>query len=76
VCSMELIHHADDKPCEPTPDYSRAYKYCRICDRKNPSREHVARHFLPELLEVVEGLENSLVCTGCDYQVIFPLRKI
>ena len=28
----------------------------------------VSRHFLPELLEVVDCFPNPLACTQCDYQ--------
>lgn len=41
VCSMELINHADDMPCEPTDAYTKLYKYCRVCDVPTPTREHV-----------------------------------
>ncbi len=41
VCSMELINHADDQPCEPTEAYAKLYKYCRVCDVRTPTREHV-----------------------------------
>ena len=68
ICSMELINHADEEPCEPHEGYVKTYKFCRVCDAREPTREHVARHFLPELLEVVDCFPNPLACTQCDYQ--------
>ena len=68
VCSMELINHADDQPCQPTDTYVKIYKYCQVCDLREPTREHVSRHFIPELLEVVDCFPNPLACTQCDYQ--------
>ena len=68
VCSMELINHADDQPCQPTDTYVKIYKYCQVCDLREPTREHVSRHFMSELLEVVDCFPNPLACTQCDYQ--------
>jgi hypothetical protein len=69
VCSMELINHADEQPCDPDDAYVKAYKSCHVCDAFEPTREHVSRHFLSELLEVVDCFPNPLACTQCDYQV-------
>ena len=68
VCSMELINHADEQPCDPDENYVKVYKSCRVCDAPGPTREHVSRHFLSELLEVVDCFPNPLACTQCDYQ--------
>jgi hypothetical protein len=34
---------------------------CPICDVKDPSREHISRHFMNELLDHVATLPNSQV---------------
>lgn len=41
---------------------------CPICDIKDPAREHVSRHFMNELMEHVQGLENQLQCPECSYR--------
>ena len=38
---------------------------CPICDFKDPSREHVARHFMPELLEHVYRMPDQTRCLQC-----------
>jgi hypothetical protein len=68
LCSMELEHHPDTNPCPPYDGFVKEYKSCPICDCKEPTREHVFRHFLSELKEVVEAFEDPLACTQCDYQ--------
>lgn len=39
---------------------------CPVCDLKDPSREHVSRHFMPELLEHVQSLPDTLNCQQCN----------
>lgn len=68
VCSMELINHADEQACDPDDNYVKAFKTCPVCSAKEPTREHVSRHFLEELLEVVDCFPSSMACTQCDYQ--------
>ena len=41
---------------------------CVVCGMSFPQREHVARHFLKELLEIVQAFEDPLACNKCDYQ--------
>ncbi len=41
---------------------------CPVCDFKDPPREHVARHFMAELLAHVETLPDSLQCAECSYK--------
>ena len=41
---------------------------CPICDSKDPSREHVSRHFSDELLDIVMGFEDPSQCTQCSYK--------
>ncbi len=50
---------------------------CPICDSKDPTREHVARHFGDELLDIVMGFENPGQCTQCNYKNDKPkVRKM
>ena len=41
---------------------------CPICDNKDPSREHVSRHFSDELTDIVMGFEDPTQCTQCTYK--------
>ena len=41
---------------------------CPICDSKEPSREHVSRHFSDELLDIVMGFQDPSQCTQCSYK--------
>ena len=41
---------------------------CPICDSKDPSREHVSRHFSDELLDIVMGFQDPSQCTQCPYK--------
>ncbi len=41
---------------------------CPICESKDPSREHVSRHFSEELNDIVNGFEDPLQCTQCSYK--------
>jgi len=41
-------------------------KTCPVCRGKNPSREHLANHFLQELAECLEG---ETQCSKCDFRV-------
>ena len=41
---------------------------CPICEFKEPSREHVSRHFNNELLDYVATLDDHLKCSLCTYQ--------
>jgi len=41
---------------------------CIICGLKDPAREHVSRHFMPELMEVVATLPDQLSCPDCSYR--------
>jgi len=70
ICSIELINHADERPCDPDDGYVKVYKSCHVCHAFEPTREHVCRHFLPQLLELVHGFPNPLACWQCDYQVL------
>ena len=38
---------------------------CVICGLKDPAREHVSRHFMKELMEVVG---NEVQCADCSYR--------
>ena len=44
---------------------------CPICDSKDPSREHVSRHFSDELLDIVMGFEDPSQCTQCSKKYQF-----
>ena len=41
---------------------------CPICDMKEPSREHVSRHFSDELLEIVNQYPDPASCIECHYK--------
>lgn len=40
---------------------------CPVCDFKDPPREHVSRHFMPELLRHLETLPDQRQCLECNY---------
>ena len=62
VCSMELINHPDEMPCPPHEGYVKEYSMCPVCCKGQPTREHVASHFMQELFEVVREMETPLTC--------------
>ena len=66
VCSMELINHPDEMPCPPHEGYKKEYSMCPVCCKSQPTREHVATHFMQELLQVVRGFETPLTCEKCE----------
>jgi len=40
---------------------------CPVCDLADPTREHIARHFSDELLDIVSEFPNQMQCTECVY---------
>ena len=68
LCGMELEHHPDYQPCPPEEGFKQEFDSCPVCSKKEPTKEHVARHFLNELLEIVGAFEDPLACNKCDYQ--------
>ena len=66
ICSMELINHPDEVPCPPHEGYVKEYSMCPVCCKSQPTREHVADHFMEELLDVVRGFETHLTCQKCE----------
>ena len=69
LCNMEIEHHQDNQPCPTDETYVKEFKTCPICDKIQPTREHVAKHFMEELKEVVEkNNDDPLTCSQCDYQ--------
>ena len=68
LCGMELEHHPDYQPCPPEEGFKKDFQICPVCSKKEPTKEHVARHFLKELLEIVQAFEDPLACNKCDYQ--------
>ena len=68
LCGMELEHHPDNQPCPPDDDYRPEFPRCPLCNKKEPTKEHVAKHYMAELKEMVEAFEDSLACNQCDYQ--------
>ena len=40
---------------------------CVICRNTMVSREHVCRHFLPELLSIVNTFDSPLSCGECEF---------
>ena len=41
---------------------------CPICGIKDPTREHVSRHFHLELMECIADLDDPLQCSECNYK--------
>jgi bacterioferritin-associated ferredoxin len=41
---------------------------CPVCDVRDPPREHVARHFSDELMELVTKLPDQNQCGQCQYR--------
>ncbi len=41
---------------------------CPVCDVRDPPREHVARHFSDELLDIVNDFPDQTQCTDCSYK--------
>ena len=41
---------------------------CPICDMKDPPREHVSRHFMSELMDLVTNLPDPMQCPECSYR--------
>ena len=39
---------------------------CPVCCKSQPTREHVADHFMEELMDVVRGFETHLTCQKCE----------
>ena len=39
-----------------------------ICGLKDPAREHVSRHFMKELMEIVANLDDQIQCPDCSYR--------
>ncbi len=46
----------------------RKFHSCPVCDKQNPTRNHVAGHFTAELLEVVQAFPDPLCCTQCQFE--------
>jgi len=45
---------------------------CPVCDSREPTREHVARHFGDELVIYVNEFEDNCQCNECDYRADKP----
>ncbi len=46
-----------------------AVSQCPVCFVDNPSREHLVRHFMEELLEIVENdISDELTCDKCEFR--------
>ena len=60
VCDMELINHPDEEACPPHPGYVKVFQVCPVCQCQSPTREHVALHFIQELVEVVSQVHTDL----------------
>lgn len=42
---------------------------CPVCDFPSPPREHVARHFMDELMEYVQSeMPDQVTCNECEYR--------
>jgi len=68
LCGMELEHHPDNQPCPPEEGFKSDFQSCPVCSKPEPTKEHVARHFLEELKVAVEAFDDPLSCNKCDYQ--------
>ena len=62
VCGLEN----DGAPCCNT-DEAMTFDACPVCDVQTPSREHVSRHFVNELVEVVQVFPDEKKCPQCPY---------
>ncbi|TRY75091.1 hypothetical protein TCAL_00608 [Tigriopus californicus] len=47
---------------------------CMICGMVGPSREHVARHFMPELMDLIDDLPDKLQCPDCKFRGDCPQK--
>ena len=65
---MELEHHPNSQPCPLDDTYVKTFEKCPICDKLQPNSEHVAKHFIQELVEVVENYDDPLTCSHCGYE--------
>lgn len=54
--------------CLSKPKKAHIGAKCPVCDFKDPPREHVSRHFMPELLTHLETLPDQLQCSECNYR--------
>ncbi len=66
-CGLEICTHDDGEPCEPDVDGPQPFATCPVCDAGSPSREHVSRHFVSELVEVVQVFPDPEKCPQCPY---------
>jgi hypothetical protein len=42
---------------------------CPVCFLENPTREHLVRHFMEDLLEIVENdISDELNCDRCEFR--------
>ena len=41
---------------------------CPICKEKNRDRDHLSRHFMTELMELVNEMPNKKQCSQCSYK--------
>ena len=67
VCGLEVSTHDDGAPCCPDEDGPMTFDACPVCDVQTPSREHVSRHFVNELVEVVQVFPDEKKCPQCPY---------
>ena len=79
LCQESLSNHYQGQPCgsfevqtghflfeESTSSTSNPTPKCVVCQARQPSREHLANHFMNELIEELEDDEN---CDKCHFQV-------
>ena len=68
VCGLEISTHNDGSHCRPSEDDApMTFDSCPVCDAETPSREHVSRHFVNELVEVVQVFPDEKKCPQCPY---------
>jgi len=84
LCQGPLSSHYQGQPCgttsfdgsnsghflfEGSSSQSCSKPRCVVCSAKNPTREHLANHFINEL---IESLEDEQQCSKCDFQSSAP----
>ena len=67
-CYTELQHHPNQQPCPLDDTYVKKFEKCPICDKLGPNCDHVVKHFILELKDLVENYDDPLTCSNCGYQ--------
>ena len=54
--------------CSFQANSSNSGTVCPICGMVSHGREHIARHFIKELMEVVSEFPDPTACPECNYR--------